>query len=443
MANIWSTEAWALAIAGIALLLIGFVSGSWFIASLATCGFYIGWLYYRLLKLEHWIRSGARTSEVYEDNGFVGIIIRQLYDQKKSQNRRKRRTKQLLRRLNRNISALPDATVLLNRELQIEWCNQPALYLLNLRSPQDLGNKIVNLIRDPELQTYLTNPGSRQYIEIESPADPGISVQIKVVAFGGNQSLLIARNISDQKQFQDSLKNFVANASHELKSPLTVIAGHLEMLEDERGLSEAGLRSLQTAQRQTERMKELIEGLLLLSQVESHRLEPGEGDRISITELMLNVIAALEKYAAREQLRLSHPEGLFLLGIGIEIEGICINLVENAIKYANPGAPIDVSWEESPNGEFVFSVRDQGPGIEKQDLPNITKRYYRGSRSRADTSGSGLGLAIVQHAANKHGASFDIESSVGEGSCFSVSFPTYRCLHDTREVAAVVTHADY
>jgi two-component system phosphate regulon sensor histidine kinase PhoR len=215
------------------------------------------------------------------------------------------------------------------------------------------------------------------------------------------------------------------------------------MLEDERGLSETGLRSLQTAQRQTERMKELIEGLLLLSQVESHRLEPGEGDRISITELMLNVIAALEKYAAREQLRLSHPEGMFLLGIGIEIEGICINLVENAIKYANPGAPIDVSWEESPNGEFVFSVRDQGPGIEKQELPNITKRYYRGSRSRADTSGSGLGLAIVQHAANKHGASFDIESSVGEGSCFSVSFPTYRCLHDTREVAAVVTHADY
>ncbi len=443
MANIWSTEAWALAIAGILLLLIGMISGNWVIASLSTCGFYIGWLYLRLLKLEHWIRKGTRTSEVYDDNGFVGIIIRQLYEQKKSQNRRKRRTKQLLRRLNQNISALPDATVLLNREFQIEWCNEPAHYLLNLRSPQDLGNRIVNLIRDPELQAYLTDPGSREYIEIESPADPGISIQVKVVSFGGNQSLLIARNIRDQKQFRESLKNFVANASHEMKSPLTVIAGHLEMLEYESDLSESAKRSINTAQRQTERMKELIEDLLLLSQVESRSLEPGEGDRISITELMVNVIGALDKYAERERVQLKHPDGLFLLGVGIEIEGICINLVENAIKYTAPGTPIRVSWDENPNGEFIFCVQDQGPGIEKQDLPNITKRYFRGARSRAETSGSGLGLAIVQHAASKHGADFEINSTAAKGSCFSVSFPSYRCLHQTRKSTRVITHADY
>ncbi|MCP4391828.1 MAG: DUF3329 domain-containing protein [Gammaproteobacteria bacterium] len=443
MANIWSTEAWALAIAGIALLLIGMITGSWVIAILITCGFYIGWLYFRLLKLEHWIRKGTRTSQVYDDKGFVGIIIRQLYEQKQSQRRRKQRTKQLLRRLNQNISALPDATVLLNRDFQIEWCNEPAHYLLNLRSPQDLGNKIVNLIRDSELQAYLSDPGSREYIDIESPADPGISIQVKVVAFGGNQSLLIARNISDQKQFQESLKNFVANASHELKSPLTVISGHLEMLEGESDLSKAGRRSLQTAQRQTERMEELIQAQLLLSQVESHHLEPGEGDRISITELMVNVMAALDKYAERERLRMEHPDGLFLLGIGTEIEGICINLVENAIKYATPGTPIRVCWDENSNGEFIFSVNDQGPGIEKQELPNITRRYYRCAQNRADTRGSGLGLAIVQHAANKHGADFKIKSTPGKGSCFSVSFPSYRCLHQTRKSARIVTHADY
>ena len=164
-----------------------------------------------------------------------------LYEQKKTQNKRKRRTKRLLRRLNQNISALPDATVLLNREFQIEWCNAPARYLLNLRSPQDLGYKLTNLIRDPDLAAYLKNPNDRDYIEIDSPSDSGISIQIKVVAFGDDQLLMIARNISDQKLLQESLKNFVANASHELKSPLTVIAGHLEMLEDEAKLSENGL----------------------------------------------------------------------------------------------------------------------------------------------------------------------------------------------------------
>ena len=79
MQNIWSTEAWAIVIAAFTLTLTGFLTGEWFVASLITLGCYIAWLYHRLLKLEQWIRKGTKTSEVYEDKGFVGIIIRQLY----------------------------------------------------------------------------------------------------------------------------------------------------------------------------------------------------------------------------------------------------------------------------------------------------------------------------------------------------------------------------
>jgi two-component system phosphate regulon sensor histidine kinase PhoR len=438
MSNIWATEAWAIVIAALALALLGVVTGNWLVASLITLGFYIAWLYQRLLKLEQWIRKGTRASQVYEDKGFVGIIIRQLYQQKKIHNQRKRRTKRILRRLNQNISALPDATVLLDSDLQIEWCNEPARYLLNLRSPQDLGNKINNLIRDPELLAYLTNPGDREFIEINSPVDQNISIQIKIVSFGGNQSLLIATNVSDQKQLQESLKNFVANASHELRSPLTVIAGHLEMLEAEVELSETGRRSLQIAGHQAGRMKELIEGLLLLSQVESYRLAPGEGDRISITELMANVMAALEKYADRDRVNLDFPGDLFLLGIKIELEGICINLIENAIKYATPGTAIEARWVENFRGEYVFSVEDQGPGIEREDLSKLTKRYYRGAKSRAEATGAGLGLAIVQHAATKHGAIFRIESEPAKGSCFRITFPSYRCLREQKQIDNVI-----
>ena len=443
MANIWTTESRAIAIAAIVLLLLGFASGNWLLASLVTLGAYIGWLYHRLLKLEQWIRQGTKTSQVYDDEGFIGIIIRQLYEQKKVQNKRKRSTKRILRRLNQNISALPDATVLLNGDFQIEWCNAPARYLLNLRSPEDLGYKISNLIRDPELLAYLKDPNSREYVEIISPADPGIVIQIKLAAFAGDQFLLIARNVSDQKQLQESLKNFVANASHELKSPLTVIAGHLEMLEAEAALSDSGRRSLETAVRQTERMKELIQGLLLLSQVESRRLDPGEGDSISVTELMVNVMAALEKFDGRGRVELDYPPSLYLLGVNVEIEGICLNLIENAIKYSTPGTPISVRWSESPNGEFVFSVEDRGPGIGTEEIPRITERYYRGSRSRAETPGSGLGLAIVKHAASKHGASLVIDSKPGRGSRFWVTFPSYRCLHQARKSARIVNFSDY
>ncbi len=443
MANIWSTEAWAIVIAACSLMLLGELSGNWVFASLLTLGAYICWLYYRMLKLEQWIRKGTRVTQVYDDNGFVGIIIRQLYEQKKVHNQRKRRTKRILRRLNQNISALPDATVLLNSEFQIEWCNEPARYLLNLRSPQDLGYKIINLIRDPEFLAYLNDPESRDYIEIDSPADPNLTIQVKIVAYGGNQILLIARNISDQRQLQQSLKNFVANASHELKSPLTVISGHLEMLDGEKKLSDTGRRSLQTAQRQAERMKELIEGLLLLSQVESSRLEPGEGERISVTELMVNVMAGLEKYADQDRIDLEYPDDLVLLGINVEIEGICINLIENAIKYTTPGTPIQVKWTQNIRGEYVFSVEDQGPGIDAEEIPRITDRYYRGARSRAETAGSGLGLAIVKHATNKHGGKFSIESEPGKGSRFSVTFPVYRCLHEQPKSAQVFKLADY
>jgi two-component system phosphate regulon sensor histidine kinase PhoR len=443
MSNIWSTEGWALILATAVLMLLGWLSGNWFVASLLTCGCYIAWLYWRLLKLEKWIRKGTRISQVYKDPGFFGIIIRQLYLQKETHNQRKRRTKQILRRLNQNISALPDATVLLDKGLHIEWCNEPARYLLNLRSPQDLGYRITNLIREPQFLAYLKHPGKQEYIEIESPLDQSISIHIKMVSFGGNQSLLIARNVSGEKQLKESLKNFVANASHELKSPLTVISGHLEMLEDERKLSDNGKRSLQTAQRQAERMKELIQDQLLLSQVESYQLAPGEGDRISITDLMTSVSAALEKYDDHDRVNLDYPDKLFLLGIKVELESICINLVENALKYTTPGTAIDASWEKNDRGEYLFRVADQGPGIDPEDIARITKRYYRGRKVRSDITGSGLGLAIVQHAAGKHGASFNIESVLDKGSCFSVTFPSYRCLHEDLQITPIIQLSDY
>jgi len=443
MSNIWSTEAWAIIIATVQLLLLGWLTGYWFVASLIIFGCYIAWLYWRLLKLEHWIRKGTKLSQAYEDSGFVDIIIRQLSKQKKIHVQRKRRTKQILRRLNQNISALPDATVLLDKELHIEWCNDPARYLLNLRSPQDLGYRITNLIRDRRLLDYLEHPREREYIEIESPLDAHISIQVKIVSFGGDQSLLIARNVSDEKQLQESLKHFVANASHELRTPLTVISGHLEMLEDESKLSDNGKRSLQTAQRQTERMKELIQDLLLLSQLESYQLAPGEGERVSISELMTSVMTALEKYPGRDRINLDYADNMFLLGIKIELEGICINLVENALKYTTPGTAIDVSWHKNTRDECLFSVVDQGPGIEADDVDKLTERYYRGRKTRSEITGSGLGLAIVQQAAGKHGASFSIESKPGKGSCFSVTFPSYRCLGEDRQVSRVIQLDEY
>jgi two-component system phosphate regulon sensor histidine kinase PhoR len=268
-------------------------------------------------------------------------------------------------------------------------------------------------------------------------------VQVKVSSIGGNQSLLIAHNVSDQKLLQESLKNFVGNASHELKSPLTVISGHLEMLQAEQKLSATGRASLQVAQRQTERMRDLIHSLLLLSQVESYQLRPDEGDRVSIGDIMLNTRAAVGKYANLDRIEYDYPEDWLLLGVKAELEGICINLVENALKYSTPDTPIRVSWEINDLDEYLFSVVNEGAGIEAQDLPRLTERYFRAARSSADVAGSGLGLAIVQQAANKHSAVLQIDSKPGAQTRFCITFPSYRCIREQRKKARVFQLSDY
>ena len=443
MSRIWSSEFPALLVALVALLALGLLGGNWLLASLITLGGYVVWLYRRILRLERWVARGTKASEVYDDDGFIGFIIRDLYRQKKTANRRKKKTKEILRRLNRNISALPDATVLLNEDLEIEWCNAPARYLLNIRSPQDLGYRITNLIRSPEFLEYLEDDETREFVEVSSPGDPLVTVQVKLTSIGGGQSLLTARNVSNQKKLNEGLKNFVANASHELKSPLTVISGHLEMLESEPELSDAGRASLQTARRQTDRMTELIHSLLLLSQVESYQLRPGEGERLAVDELMTATLAAMEKYPDRVRIVCEIPDDLYLLGIKAEIEGIGINLVDNALKYSTPETPIRVSWEQNLLGELTLSVSNEGPDIDPEDLPRLTERYFRAPRSGAEVAGSGLGLAIVQQAANKHGALLEIDSQPGAATTFRVTFPSYRCLDAPQTVAKVVRLADY
>ena len=443
MSKIWNSEAPALIFAIATLVVLGMLTDDWLTVTLVVSGGYILWLYHRLAKLEKWIRRGTKISQAYDDPGFIGTIIRQLYQQKKQHNLRKRRTKTILRRLNRNISALPDATVLINSDYEIIWCNEPARYLLNIRSPQDLGYRISNLIRDPDFNNYLNGRHSRETIEIPSPADPTVTVQIKITAIGGQQSLLIAHNVSDQKLLQESLKNFVANASHELKSPLTVISGHLEMLESEPKLSASGKKSLMAAQRQTERMRDLIRSLLLLSQVESYQLRPDEGDRVNIGQIMTNVVSAMEKFPDHERVDFDYPSDWFLVGVKAELEGICINLVENALKYATENTPIRAVWDSNLLGEFSFTVSNLGPGIEPQDLPRLTERYFRSARTSAEVTGSGLGLAIVQHAAAKHGATLTIDSDMDGETRFCVTFPSYRCIREQRKTARVYQLSDY
>jgi len=428
MNKIWQAEKSALLFTLVWIILIGTVFSNWVVAFALPLSSYIVWLYSRLFHLEKWLARGTKINEVFDDNGFIGTINRHLYQQRKVHNKRKKRTKEILRRLNTNISALPDATVLLNQRFEIEWANDPAKYLLGI-SRADTGQRINNLIRNPEFHSYLLHPDNRPILEIKSPLDLVTELQIKIVRFGKNQRLLIIRNISDQKQLQESLKNFVANASHELQTPLTAIIGHLEMLEMDNALSDTARHSVTILQQQSQRMKQLIQDLLLLSRIESYQLQPDEGDRIDIPQLMSEVMTLVNKDCNQDNIQCEFPATPWILGIKSEIQGICMNLIENAIKHTPDGTAIEISWKLNRQKEYVFSVIDHGAGINDSELPYLTERYYRGSYTTArQISGSGLGLAIVQQAAMKHGARLEVTSKLNQGSNFSVIFPPFRVI---------------
>ena len=428
MLKIWQYEKVSILLTLAAMALIGLMFQNWVIAATLPLSSYLGWILFRLNRLENWLQRGSKLSEVSDESGLIGLITRQLYRQKKLHRNRKKRTKQLLRRLNTNIAALPDATVLLNENFEIEWFNDAATQLLNLKRA-DHGQRINNLIRQPEFQHYLLNPDSQNSLETHSPKNQNETLQIKIVSFGENQRLIIARNISEQKQMQLALKGFVANASHELQTPLTSIIGYLEILQMESGLSDIGQQSLCVIEQQSRRMQYLIRDLLQLSRIESYTLQPDEGDSVEIQSMMDKLLSSLSLRCNEGQLSCAFDDKLMLRANASDVSSICRNLLENALKHCPQNTPIAVSWQANRQNELVYCVKDQGAGIDEKDIPKLTQRYYRGNRTTADqVPGSGLGLAIVQQAAQRHGAKLEISSQTGQGSEFCVTFPSYRTL---------------
>jgi two-component system phosphate regulon sensor histidine kinase PhoR len=228
-------------------------------------------------------------------------------------------------------------------------------------------------------------------------------------------------------------KDFVANASHELRSPLTVVAGYLENFSADPHLGEL-TAPIAEMRRQTDRMTRIIEDLLELSRFEANDA-PIKGMPIDVAAMA----AMLRKDVTA---RPSHPRQVevvidsaaSLIGDEAMVQSAFSNLVDNAAKYTPADGSMQIRWWTDEQGGH-FSVRDTGPGISAEHIPRLTERFYRVDPGRSrETGGSGLGLAIVKHALHRHGGRLDIESIEGRGSTFTCHFPRDRVLE--RRVAA-------
>jgi two-component system phosphate regulon sensor histidine kinase PhoR len=244
---------------------------------------------------------------------------------------------------------------------------------------------------------------------------------------GAPFALLFLRDLTEQRRLDQLRSDFIANASHEIKTPLASLLGFIETLQGAARHDDAARdRFLPIMAKQGERMARLIDNLMSLSRVEMRaHLRPR--DVVVISELVRHACHALEPMASEANIDVqvhSELDGVQVLGDHDELTQVFINLVHNAIKYGRPGGHVVVNLERQQGGAsgvIAISIEDDGPGIAAQHLPRLTERFYRVPGSAAmEKGGTGLGLAIVKHVVNRHRGELRISSKVGAGAKFTV-----------------------
>lgn len=426
----WTTEIWRLILISVPLLLVGLLTG--YLGTVLWIGVlaYLAWNLYHIAKLERWMREGKKFQPP-NASGIWGQIYQHFYRLQQRHRKRKKRLTNFLKRFQKSTAAMPDAVVILRSNSEIDWWNEAARTLLDLRFPQDAGQRIGNLVRDPRFVDYLLRGDFTRPVEFISPVDDQTHLQGRVVAFGKNERLLLIQDITQLYRVEQMRKDFVANVSHELRTPLTVVKGFIETLQDNQTLPGPQLaHSLELMAQQSERMQNLVEDLLLLSRLESATLDAGWQD-VAVPDLIESLIEEARSFSGAKdhQFRLEVDAQLWLRGIQEELYSAFSNLVFNAVRYTPAGGDICVAWYCDDAGVH-FSVEDSGIGIDKHHLSRLTERFYRVDVGRSrEYGGTGLGLAICKHVLQRHQGKLQVESTLGVGSLFRCDFPTSVAIH--------------
>ena len=316
---------------------------------------------------------------------------------------------------------------------RILYCNHAFEQILELPEGSSQGKKLVEALRQAELVSAVRQalPGAKQItgeVEVGTVRRRSFSVTAAPVrAAGANSAVLVLHDITELRRLERVRRDFVANVSHEFKTPLTAIQGFAETLlsgalDDKTNRK----RFVEIIREHAWRLARLTDDLLKLSRIEAGRLEL-EFRPVRVQALVNGCVETARFKAETKGLRINVelPEGLPLVRAdGAQLGEVLQNLLDNALQYTPRGGQIDVS--ASANGNSVtFTVTDTGIGIPESDLERIFERFYRVDAARSrEAGGTGLGLAIARHIVDAHGGRIWVESAVGQGSRFHFSVAT-------------------
>jgi len=400
-------------------------------------------------KITEWLRHN-NVQEPPQMGGIWGDLIDRMRRILNEQRKQTQSEEQKLQDFLLAIQASPNGVVLLDPEGRIEWCNQTAALHLGMDAKRDLMQHVVHLVRDPVFKKYYSNESHEGEAIIEGRSvslQKAVKLSVQLHNYGENRQLLLTRDVTTIAQADAMRRDFVANVSHEIRTPLTVMSGFIETLQSLNLNKHEQDKYLDMMSVQASRMQDLVNDLLILSQLEGSTL-PSINEPVSLLCLMSSIesearslsVAQLFENEAPQMMCFETPEGVQLSGANKELHSAVSNLVNNAVRYTPSGGTITSSWILLPDQRIQFSVADTGPGIASEHLPRLTERFYRVDRSRSrESGGTGLGLAIVKHVMQRHGGELKIESELGKGSKFTLIFPASRVL---QSVPAKVEEAE-
>ncbi len=441
----WSAELWKLALSLLAALFVGLLLGKVLLVICLVLAVHLFLHMRALYRLDLWLRHSKKYNPP-SIGGVWGEIYYLYYRSQKRQRKRKKLLVNYLNRFQQMTKAMPDATVVLREGNVIEWFNDAAQLQLGLRQPQDLTQRIDNLIRQPHFVSYLQRARPDEALEIASPHNDERILSIVIVPYGRDRRLLVARDVTQLHRLEETRRDFVANVSHELRTPLTVIHGYLETMADvpeKDPVKKYWGYPVKVMFEQSQRMTSIVEDLLMLSRLETGHREIHR-EAIDIPSMIQIVAKEGRELSGDKQHRISveADNTLWYRGNQAQLFSVFSNLVFNAVRYTPAGGDIKLRWYAEEE-MACFEVKDTGVGIAPQHISRLTERFYRVDVGRSrETGGTGLGLAIVKHILEHHDARLTIESVVGKGSTFRCCFPLQASTPaPTGQMASSVTKA--
>ena len=365
--------------------------------------------------------------EPLENEGYdeLSPLLRRIYSQQQHLKEQQATLTRKQNELEAIVGHLEEGMILLDKSCKVITANQAALRLLDARASNIAGLDLLMLSRNLALaeavQEAMDGRSATRKTELH-----GKTIQIQAAAVGQQDEMsgvaVVLFDITQSEQAEQRRREFTANVSHELKTPLQSISGYSELLMRGMARQEDIQPFAQRIYGETQRLIQLVQDIINLSQLDeggSYRWQ-----QANLFAIAAEVTGSLEHFAEEKQVRLTlEGSDTMLRGVPELLRGIVYNLTDNAIKYNRPGGSVTVTVSRQKD-EAVLTVSDTGIGIPEGEQDRIFERFYRVDKSRSkEVGGTGLGLSIVKHAAFLHKAAIDVTSQLGAGTTIQVRFP--------------------